>query len=280
MPAGVGFLIGRRGPRPSRRPIRPWAAGLLVAAGLAGACRAPAAAEPGPAEAPLEEWIAGRSVEGRPIRCRSFGSGEGVVLVLAGIHGDEPAGTPLLEELGRRLRDRPALVEGGRVVLLPIANPDGLTGERRTNARGVDLNRNFPAANWRGGGGQGREPLSEPESRALLELIEEHRPRAVISVHQPLGCIDYDGPGEELARAMGAVSELPVRRLGLRAGSLGSLVGADMGVPIATLELPAAASGMESGELWSRYGPALLAGIGKGLERGSDQRSSRPRTGR
>lgn len=280
MPAGVGFLIGRRGPRPSRRPIRPWAAGLLVAAGLAGACRAPARLEPPPAEARVGEYVAGRSVEGRPVTCRSFGSGDRVVLILASIHGDEPAGTPLLEELGQRLRDRPALIAGGRVLLLPIANPDGLAAGRRANARGVDLNRNFPAANWRGGGGQGRKALSEPESRALLELIEEHRPRAVISVHQPLGCIDYDGPGEELARAMGAVSELPVRRLGLRAGSLGSLVGADMGVPIATLELPAAASGMEPGELWRRYGPALLAGIGKGLERGPDQRSSRPRAGR
>ena len=34
------------------------------------------------------------------------------------------------------------------VAVIAVANPDGLQKQTRTNANGVDINRNFPASNW------------------------------------------------------------------------------------------------------------------------------------
>ncbi|HWL93930.1 MAG TPA: M14 family zinc carboxypeptidase [Phycisphaerae bacterium] len=208
---------------------------------------------------------AGRSVQGRPIEYVTFGRGKDVVLILATIHGDEDAGTPLLHELERRLETRGDLIKGKRVVLMAVANPDGYAAQSRLNVRGVDLNRNFPAGNFDDKGNHGERPLSEPESVALHALIDRERPARIISIHQPLNygsaCIDYDGPGEPLAGAMARFCELPVNRIGSRPGSLGSYAGETLGTPIITLELPKEAKGQSGQKLWQDYGQMLLAAI-------------------
>jgi protein MpaA len=205
-------------------------------------------------------FLAGESVRGRPIVCHLLGHGEETVLVLAAIHGNEGLGTPLVERLRTHLLAHPELLSGRRVAIVPVANPDGLASGRRKNDRGVDLNRNFPAANFRGGSG-GPHPLSEPESAALYALIHRSPPSRVVSVHQPLGLIDHDGPGEALARAMARESGLRLKRLGGRPGSLGSYVGRDLGIPIVTVELPRHGGIIDEEELWSRYGRMLLTAV-------------------
>jgi protein MpaA len=202
----------------------------------------------------------GTSVEGRPLRAFDVGHGEDCVLLIASIHGNEGLGTPLLERLLRHLREHPEHLEGRRVVLVPEANPDGLARGSRRNARGIDLNRNFPARNFRRGGG-GDFPLSEPEARALCGLVRSIRPDRVVSIHQPLALVDYDGPGRELAAEMAAGTDLPVRRLGARPGSLGSWVGRDLGIPIVTVELPPHGGLVDVDALWSRFGEMLLAAV-------------------
>jgi len=205
--------------------------------------------------------VVGYSVQGRPIEHDVIGRGRQTVLILATIHGDEAAGTPLVQRLEQHLLRHPDLLRGRRVVLVPLANPDGYAEHTRGNAHGVDLNRNFPAGNFRGSRAHGDAPLSEPESRALFELLDRYRPARVVSIHQPLTCIDYDGPAEGLAAVMGEWCDLPVRRIGSRPGSLGSHVGLTRGVPIITLELPEEATGMNAEELWDTYGNVLLAAI-------------------
>jgi len=203
----------------------------------------------------------GHSVEGRPIVCEAFGNDGDVVLIMASIHGNEPAGTPLLERLGEELARRRDLLRDRRILLIPIANPDGYAEHTRGNANGVDVNRNFAAGNWRTRRANGPAPLSEPESGAIERLIIEERPARIISIHQPLACIDYDGPAAELARIMADSTGLPVRKLGGRPGSLGSWAGLDCGIPIITLELPRSAGRLDREALWRRYGQALLAAI-------------------
>lgn len=230
----------------------PWLGSILLLAG----CRATPAV---PAEV---DWrVLGHSVEGRPIACASVGSGPTGVLILAGIHGDEAAGGPLALRLVRELEANPSWSAGRRVLVIPAANPDGLARGTRHNARGVDLNRNFPAANWRSGRVRGEEPLGEPESRALHELVLEARPALVLSFHQPLDLIDYDGPGAEIAELLAEVSPLAVRRLGGRPGSLGSWVGEDLGIPILTIELPRSADELDAEALWELHGPLLARAI-------------------
>jgi protein MpaA len=206
-------------------------------------------------------FIAGWSAENRPIHYQVHGQGQTVVLVIAAIHGNEPTGEPLVERLARELDLNPRLLEGRTVVLCPLANPDGLARKTRWNADGVDLNRNYPSVNFRPSRRNGSRPLSEPESRVIAELVQRTAPARVLSIHEPLACIDHDGPGEAIAGAMGRHTHLRPKKLGARPGSLGSWVGETLGIPIITLELPSDASGRSSDDLWWLYGRALLAFI-------------------
>ncbi|MHC4924600.1 MAG: DUF2817 domain-containing protein [Planctomycetota bacterium] len=206
----------------------------------------------------VREHLLGDSVEGRPLVLREIGTGPEVVLLLASIHGEEPAGTALLQRLERHLLEHSDLLDGRTVLLLPEANPDGLAAGRRFNARGVDLNRNFPAANRRERRRSGPEPLSEPESRVLARLIEDRKPVRVLSIHQPLRCVDWDGPSKDLARAVAEAAGLPARKIGAMPGSLGSWVGVDRETPLITLELLRGAERLSVDERWTRWGEALV----------------------
>ncbi len=203
----------------------------------------------------------GQSVQGRALDCVVLGKGREVVLFIAAIHGSERAGTPLLKKLETYLLDHPELLTGKQVVLAPTANPDGAQIGSRLNARGVDLNRNFPAGNRQNTKRYGHRALSEPESNALYYLIQQYKPHRVVSIHQPLRCVDYDGPGQELAQRMAALCDLPVRKLGGKPGSLGSYVGKELGIPIITLELSRADDQKNKAELWRAYGQALLTAL-------------------
>jgi protein MpaA len=189
------------------------------------------------------------------------GQGTETTLIMGAIHGDEPAAGALVNELGNRLRSDPGLLERRRVVLLPAANPDGLAARTRENARGIDLNRNFDAANRVNNGTNGLTPLTEPESQALQSVIKEYAPSRIVSVHQPLSCIDYDGPGEAIAARMAQECDLPVKKIGARPGSLGSYTGESLKIPTITMELPPEASKLSDEALWQKYGRALISAI-------------------
>jgi protein MpaA len=194
--------------------------------------------------------------------------------MLAAIHGDEPAGKLLLRRLAGYLKENPDLMYGRRVVLIPVANPDGLAKFTRHNASDVDLNRNFPDVNRENNKVYGEAALSEPEALAIDEIITEYAPERIVSIHQftdvgpqtlsarlPKGCIDYDGPAKRLARRMAKYCDLPVKKLGANPGSLGSYVGVTLEVPIITMELPLDAHLLDSDSLWERYGKALVAAV-------------------
>ena len=63
----------------------------------------------------------GKSVQGRPMMSVALGRGPDVIFILATIHGNEPAGTPLVRRLSRHLRQNPDILEGRKVVLLRVA---------------------------------------------------------------------------------------------------------------------------------------------------------------
>lgn len=213
--------------------------------------------------ATAEEVTLGQSVEGRPLTARVHGPQDApeTLLIVASIHGTEPAGTPLVERLEAWMEDHPNEWQGKRIVVIPVANPDGYAKRERFNVHGVDLNRNFPADNRTEHTTHGEAPLSEPESRALMRALRTYGPSRVVSLHQPIDCIDYDGPGEALAQAMSNAIEgrLPVKKLGGRPGSMGSYVGETLGKPIITVEFPKHAEKRSTDELWDDYGPALVA---------------------
>jgi protein MpaA len=216
-----------------------------------------------PLEAPTKTgFVVGETVSKRPIKCDVYGKGDDVLWIIATIHGNEAAGTPLVAKFVEWLKAHPKELEGRTVVITPVANPDGMADNVRYNKHGVDLNRNFPAGNWNTAGEKspGSTPLSEPESRSLMRVLCQFFPNRIVSIHQPLTCLDYDGPAEGLAKAMGAKCKLPVKKLGSRPGSLGSFVGVTLGKPIVTMELPENA-GMDGDKVWKEYGEALIAAL-------------------
>lgn len=215
---------------------------------------------PEPTPVPQHRLV-GRSVRGTPIRAQVLGDGHDTTLIIATIHGNESAGTPLVHSLAGHLMANPELLSGRQVVILDVVNPDGMAAGTRENIRGIDLNRNFETANRVNNSTHGHRPLSEPESRAIQTAILQYDPDRIITLHQPLNCIDYDGPGKELAMYMARQCPLPIKKLGARPGSLGSYTGEDLGIPTITMELPQSASQLTDALLWKQYGPAMLAGI-------------------
>ncbi|HEX6962979.1 MAG TPA: DUF2817 domain-containing protein, partial [Lacipirellula sp.] len=214
------------------------------------------------AEVEVDKQIVGRSLDGRPIECLVLGEGDDVFWYIATIHGNEAAGTPLAEELIEWLKTHPEELEGRKVVITPVANPDGFAENIRHNKNGVDLNRNFPASNFDAEVKvHGETPLSEPESRALMRVMMTHFPDRVVTMHQPLNCMDWDGEeSKKMAAAMAEKCDLPFKQVGTRPGSLGAFVGLTLGKPIVTVELPGNA-GMDGDKLWNEYGEAIIAGL-------------------
>lgn len=239
---------------------------LLVMAGCAEPVRPPViVTEPQPPAALAltlaEHRIVGKSVQNRPIMCTVLGQGTDTTLILASIHGNETAGTPLVHRLSEYLQKNTHLLQGRKVVLLPTANPDGMARNSRYNANGVDLNRNFASANRSNSAQHGYTALSEPEAGAIASVIRQYSPDRIVSIHQPMTCIDYDGPAWGLANHLAKHCDLPIRKLGAQAGSLGSYAGLTLGVPIVTLELPGDADRLGEDTLWRQYGSTLVAAV-------------------
>ncbi len=153
--------------------------------------------------------IIGQSVEGREIEAFTYGDGETRLLFVGGIHGGYEWNSVLLAyEFLDYFDDNPeAVPDHLQVTIVPSINPDGLyqvTGRSgrfvrtdiaadtvpgRFNANVVDLNRNFdckwqPESTWRGEVvSAGTEAFSEPEARALKDLVLNYQPEAVVFWH-------------------------------------------------------------------------------------------------
>ena len=224
-----------------------------------------------------------RSVQGRPIWGRDIPSDDAHlrILVLGGIHGDEMSSSSLvfhwIEMAQKPVLDMPLSVHWR---FIPSINPDGLFARpaRRVNAHGVDLNRNFPTPNWARDSRQyweartrrdprrwpGSRPLSEPESRFLLEQMEGFKPNLIVSVHAPYGLLDFDGPSVPPSK----LGRLYLDQVGIFPGSLGNYGGIHKGVPVVTIELPSASrtpTDAEMHQMWKdllrwtsdRLGPGI-----------------------
>lgn len=177
----------------------------------------------------LEEL--GKSVEGRPMVMITMGNGPHKIFALGAIHAREYISTTMLmkniEEMiyaaatGSKFGeyDVNRLLDSCTFYIMPMVNPDGVdisqhgvngrgpefkniqlyTGAGRqgykswkSNANGVDLNRNF-AHGWANNKKspalpmseeyKGAKPESEPETQILIDILDEMSPDAILSYH-------------------------------------------------------------------------------------------------
>jgi murein peptide amidase A len=196
----------------------------------------------------------GRSVRGVPLWHRDVKPPDARprlrVLVLGGIHGDELASVNLVFDwIERALQARDNRIHWR---LVPVVNPDGLLRQpsTRVNARGVDLNRNFPTDDWASQAQPywerrtrrdprrypGPRAMSEPETQWVRRQIEQFQPQLIVSVHAPYGVLDFDGPPP----APDKLGSLQLDQVGVYPGSLGNYGGVQRRVPVVTLELKSA----------------------------------------
>jgi protein MpaA len=164
------------------------------------------------------------------------------MLVVGCIHGDEPGGIQVTAQL-----ELARLPRETDLWIVEDANPDGVAAGTRTNARGIDLNRNFPWR-WRRYGRpgdrhySGPHALSEPESSLLARLVMQLRPSVGIWLHQPYSLVDESGGNLALERRFAAVSGLPLRRLARYPGGVTSWENAHVpGSTAFVVELPGGA---------------------------------------
>ncbi|MEZ5645376.1 MAG: M14 family zinc carboxypeptidase [Burkholderiaceae bacterium] len=193
----------------------------------------------------------GRSAKGRTLYYRDVIAPDAQirVLVVGAMHGDELSSTSLALHWIQRAIETPS---NAHWRFIPALNPDGLMSRpaRRSNARGVDLNRNFPTPNWARDAKiywekrtrkdprrwPGPQPLSEPETRYLHDEMQRFQPDLIVSIHAPYGVLDFDGPGTPPPN----LGRLYLDQVGIFPGSLGNYGGVHKGMPVVTIELPSA----------------------------------------
>ncbi len=183
----------------------------------------------------------GNSSQGLPIISYQFGEQGPVVLILGGVHGDEPEGNWIaLGLLQKWLKQFPYKL---CLTLVPCFNIEGSLKHERTNANKVDLNRNLPTKNWTSEFEKeryfpGKSPSSEAENKALTQWITDNKPNLIISLHSWNPMINTNGDCQPEAGIMAeAVGYKLADYIGYPTpGSLGDYCGLERNISVITYE--------------------------------------------
>ena len=152
----------------------------------------------------VRDWS--RSANNNPIALfKSSPEPKNPIILIGGVHGDEPEGVWLAEFTFEWLKRNTVKLPW---ILIPCLNPDGFAARTRGNGHGVDLNRNYPSRDWsphfeKPRYNSGPSAGSEPEVQALVRLIQDCKPRLLIHFHSWQPCIVCTGdPGLLAGRAL------------------------------------------------------------------------------
>lgn len=189
-----------------------------------------------------------KSTERRPIESIVLGKGPRHVAVLASLHGGELQSVALVDELARCLRQNPDYLRQATVLLVKTPNPDGSFARSAYNARGVDLNHNFPSANWavREDRRSGAQASSEVETKALVRLLSDFKPGLLVHVKESRSgaFVNFEGSAQTQAEQIaGLISCQVMQGRGERTtGSIENYALTRLSCPSLTLLLPHEAS--------------------------------------
>ena len=237
------------------------------------------------------QWINVRkTAKGTPLIWTTFGeentaAAQNTTLILCGVHGDEITPVKFCWDLMRELKANHTFSDK-MVVVAPLVSPDSffVSKPTRYNAAGVDVNRNFPTADWGKEAHKrwkavhsrdkrkfpGHRAASEQETIFQMNLIKRYKPNKVISVHAPLTLLDYDGPSlkaEEGKYAKSLLEQMSQKSAGYKVsnypifpGSLGNWAGKEHKIPTYTLELPNT-NPQETDKFWNLFKDAVIYAV-------------------
>ena len=145
----------------------------------------------------------GRTVRGQKLHGIQLGPAKRRIALIGAIHAGESGPELMLPAFQRILAEQEELLAHISIVAIPAVNLDercrlaeGVPWYLRTNANGVDLNRNYPA-DWEtvdytygldtsdpdSMTYRGPAPASEPETRAVMEFLKANPPEVLFSFH-------------------------------------------------------------------------------------------------
>ena len=178
----------------------------------------------------------GKTVKGRSVYDFSIGNPKAKksLLVVSTLHGREYiSSVVMMKELQYYLRNYHKSIGGMvsadvlknmQIHYIVMANPDGVTISQtkssrwKSNGRGVDLNRNFPAKKFKAGGKRGAEgysgpkALSEPESKAVVSLTKKLKKKqglcGVVNYHAMGNIIYGDCSSSQLRKDTGTMYQI------------------------------------------------------------------------
>ena len=233
-----------------------------------------------------------KTKDGHPLIYVVFGLGKNTTVVLGGVHPDEVTPIPIAFRVASYLSSHPEIYAGDtQIVVAPLVNPDGFlkATPSRTNSNGVDLNRNFFTMDWYSRALDlwekrrqkiashfpGYFPNSEVETIFQIQLVDHFKPDKILSIHAPLGFLDYDGPGDGMPttssqtqkKARQLVNSVSERSKNYKVvdynfypGSLGNFAGNERHIPTVTLELESTNPSMVE-TYWDQFLPGIVQSI-------------------
>ena len=190
----------------------------------------------------FEVKLFGNSSQGLPIISYCFGKKGPVLLILGGVHGDEPEGNyAALGLLKKWIQHFPYQLQ---VTLIPCFNIEGSLTAERKNQNKVDLNRNLPTKNWTPQFESerfqpGEKASSEPENKALVKWIKENPVKLILSLHSWNPMVNTNGNCLPEAEIIGKMTGYKLSNyIGYPTpGSLGDYCGQEREIPVITYEI-------------------------------------------
>jgi hypothetical protein len=266
----------------------------------------------------------GHTGRNRPIKALNIGTAAAKLGLIGAVHAGESGPELIIPALENLLEHHPLLFKAVSVVAVPTLNLDmrqamaaGNPWYLRTNCNGVDLNRNFPAewatCDYSYGMDtsdpdaetyRGPYPGSEPETRAVMELLKQQRPSVIFSYHALASICGLSfllpAKGQDdlsfvqrckplmTAYAKGMVDPLPGQELlffGATSGSLCAWAYRELGIPAFDIEisttlekeaLEKCRADLTDRSLLERYQKQHLGGIKTTLKKLAEQETSEP----
>lgn len=208
------------------------------------------------------ETVLGLPIHGYRFKPQSGDNGKAHVLVIGGVHGDEPEGvvaSRCLLEIFRNSYDLNL-----NLTLIPEFNPEGVLLKTRGNSNAVDLNRNLPTKDWSPVAATkryhpGPKPLSEKENQALVEWINHNPVQLIISLHSWKPMLNTNGDIPEAAVISKMTGYVIEPDIGYPTpGSLGTYAGFEKKIPTLTYEIE---RDITFDKIVQTQVPAIIAGL-------------------